>query len=164
MTTLKVEGMVELDRALLQFEKATTQRKVLAGALREVAKPVARSAKRNVPYDYTERDTYHLRDHIRIRAFKVSRQERREGTVAVAIGPVRREATEYDKTTYPIVGGLSKHPNSPNYARIVEAETGFLLSAFELNKQGIIDGFADAMRKHIDRQARIIAARNAIRR
>lgn len=68
-TTVKIEGLKELDRALGQLPRATAKA-ALRQVLRDAAEPMARQARQSAP-----RDEYHLYESIDV-STRLSRRQR----------------------------------------------------------------------------------------
>ncbi|MDF2811129.1 MAG: hypothetical protein K0S56_2160 [Microvirga sp.] len=91
-TTLKVEGLAELQKGLEQFKKST-QTGVLTRVLRKAAKPIETAAKANAPVDSGELRDSIITEVIRTNAGKAAYTDAmRSGASRVEAGQAARAA------------------------------------------------------------------------
>lgn len=149
-TTVRVEGLRELDRALKELPKSVA-RNTLRGVLKKRAKPLADAMVANAPDD-PETGGNDLRSSIGVstklsrRQAKLHRREHRDdkafAEVFVGAGPLpQAHLTEY--------GGPN---NSP---------VGWGRAAWDVNKGDILDGIKTDLGQAIDKAATRLAKRRA---
>lgn len=149
-TTLRVDGLKELDAQLAKLDKKV-QIRFARSAMRFAAKPMMADAKSLVPYDLNDPDGpdgYHLRDYMRL---QLEPKRSRKTEAEFRLGPARATSGNPLRA---IFGGLGKTSKSPNYAQIVERESPYLRPAFDKNVNSFITRFKEQMTKKIERALR----------
>jgi len=174
-TTVKVQGLAELDNALSELPKAT-QRAVLVRVLKQAGEPMRAMAEQKAP-----RDTGALADSIVLTARMKNKIGNAEfsatlkaggsrGEAVAALRDARRAAAGEGRLNFAQVfigpkSGQSKQAAIKamvqEFGSIKQAPQPFMRPAFDTLKQQVIDSIAGLLGAEIEKTAARIAARKA---
>lgn len=169
-STIKVEGLRELDAALAQFSKSTA-RGILHRALKKAAAPIRDQAKADAPVDTGE-----LRDSIVIRtkstgggagkaAFaSVMRSGGSRSEAAKAARDANRAAGQQPMSATVSVAADVGHAVFAEYGARGRPGTNFLSSAMMSRGKDALKLVGSEMRTQIQKSAKRVAARAAKKR
>lgn len=168
-TSVKIKGLKELDRALVNLPKATA-RNTLNRVLMKRAEPMRAAAESNAPVKSGK-----LRNNILIsKKAKISKGIRGEIAGYVKKGMARSEAVLKAKANQAAKGNEKAFAQifmgvAADYAGAVAIEFGhdnvspvpFMRGAFEKEKQGVIDGFVEDLGVIVNKAAKRYAKSQA---
>lgn len=145
-TTVKVEGLKELNAALMELPKATA-RNTLRRVLNKRAQPVADAMRSNVPFKSGD-----LKKSIRV-GTKLSRRQ----------GRAHRREHRDDKAFAEVFVGAGPDPAAhlTEYGGPTNAPVGWGRAAWDATQNGVLEGFKDDLWKEIDKAAKRLARKAA---
>ncbi len=157
--TVKVEGLRELERALLELPKATA-RSVVRQALLDAAEPIAADAKASAPVASGE-----LRSSI-IKGTKLSRRQKAVHRRWIGSTPVKTPAgwrSAPAKAVYVFAGaGTNPQAHLQEFGTADQPPQAFMRPAWDANKESALAIVAKRIAERIE-AARVRLARKAER-
>lgn len=152
-TTVRVEGLRELDRALGELPKSMA-RNTLTRVARKALQPVADTARALAPDD-PETGGYDLRNSITV-GTKLSPRQRKLARRAIKSG----EGEKYFSEVYAGAGPLPQ-AHLQEFGTAHHAPQPFLRPAWDEHKRGVLETVKRDLGGEIDKSAKRLAARRA---
>ncbi len=145
-TTVKIEGLKELDQALGELPKATGKN-VLRRVIREAAEPMARLARANAPVDEG-----HLRESIDV-STRLSRRQ----------AGMHKRMFASDRSSVEMFVGPGTHPQGHlrEFGGDGNPPHPFVRPAWDAEKRPTLDRIANSLWMEIDKAAQRLARKAA---
>lgn len=164
-STIKIEGLRELEAALSQFTKAT-QRRVLERVLKKAAKPIEAAAKQAAPVDTGELKRSIKTTVLRTNAGKAAFAEAMRGgasrkEAARAAREANRAAKGQGASAVVRVQAKARHAIFAEFGTVKMAAQPFMGPAFRSKSSTSLASIRDDLKAEIATTAARIAKRNA---
>lgn len=140
--SFNVEGLAELEQALLQLE-AKTGEKVLKSAGKRAMKPVEQAAIEGAGFN-----TGKLRESITTSA----RKGKGKSAARILVGPLRKKARK--KSGVGLDGRENAKAIAQEYGTSRQQAEPFLRPALDKNARRVLNDFADELGKEVDKVGR----------